>query len=438
MVRFDLIGVGISLVVAFLVWTVLLAGFFPSVGGFFTIPAILLAIGTLATLKSFVPQLEPIFPVKISMIMSVGILVAGLFLSGALVGVLGGFGATVAGGIAAPAAPSAVPVGQVASLDECLQDVTAEQRDDTATAVLNAFDQQSNTPDSATVNAHVNIFLAATEAETGRDNFLDGVTDTTGNGFTTGLNIGDTITIGGNSTGNFYVETREGICLNKPTQTVTLNVHQRVAETGMTTTVYDRTGSTQHSNPTANGNSTCQDYTYNSGTDERVDTFYELRVNASDRAYNLIGLAFSENGEVLKIEPVGNDAGLFTKVAAPLWLSNEAVPMNSSHNASAVNMDFEPWVLASPVLVTEFQTVKYHFQSVMTSVAAANDVNCDTDSDVTVQIWLDQDSFRGADGGIDHSFYNKGRPDTESNNVGVAELANSPFGRTSGSIIEWT
>ena len=437
MVGFNLWGLLIASIAMFLLWTVALANIFPSVGGFVTIPAILITAGILATAKLFIPQLSVIFPFKIAPIFAVLILFAGLFTAGALQGIMGTFGASIGGGVITPVTP--VPAAQVSTITGCTGQTPGEVLGDTTTLTLNAFNREANNPLASSVDSHLRVFKALNLASADNSNFLSETQDTTAGSYTTGIVAGDVLTITGNNSGGYYVDAKEGTCINSRALAVPLDVHDRVEATDLAITMYDRTGTTALTADGGQGATACADYTVNAAADEQVQLFLELRVNTSDEAYDLAGIAVGKVNDILRIEPTGNSAGLFTKVTTPLWLDNEPVAMNQTGSGeSNVTVTYEVWKLNTPQRLHEFELIKYHFLATMSNTAPSDDVNCDTDADAIVFLAIDEDWSPDSSGHPVKGIYNIGAPQTEANDIGLTNDPNLPFGRYDGVLVYFT
>ncbi len=359
---------------------------------------------------------------QFSAILGIGLVVVALFMVGInVVGILGSAAtsATVANVVS--------PTAQVSVTgDSCWNSVTAETRGLAATFDLNAYDYANDTQASA-VDTAWTLYEAARVAAGDNVNKVSSITDTTA--ATANVVIGKTYSFGPNSNTLYYGEPQEGVCMRSARQSVNLEVYNITIDGSLQTTVYDSTGATALG--AASVVSTDADYTLTLGASEETSIEAKTKVNVANRAYWLSAYGTISGVNVTEVSPTGNSAGLFTKVATPLYLDSQTW---STAYATGISLtrSFNVYKLNAPKLMFEFESQQYRFKVKASSYDPAISNNTAGGAMIAVQA-LDGAWIKGNDGKTYFDIYDH---TPSEGNVGMTESTTSPQGKTSGAVIE--
>ena len=422
---------GVFGVAAFIVWLVLVA-LFPQLATVSlaaplgAVAALALAGGLLALVRVFAGI--KIFPYKVNAIQAVAVLAVGLVIGGIPL-----FGFTLGAATLAPVAPSLPAATVVATAEECLARVDPEIRGTSATATLNAYDLEANSPFAAALDAGtVYIYKATTVGEGTSANYVTSTSDTTNNGVT-GFKVGDVISLaGGNATGTvagaFYIESSNGICLDGQQNTVNLNAHMWEAEGSLQATVYDSTSSVE-----LGGGTVGIEYTAAQGANSDISYYVRVRPNSANNAYWLGGYAFAWGTNLSSVKPSGTSASLFGPQVTPGFLKDvlvQTVDVGDDTGDSPMTRTYSYYKLNTPVMLHAFDEFKFGFNVKAGSNDPVGSPNSTLWSGV-VGVALDQAYARGADGKLYLDVHDHAIVDSEAN-IGVTESVTSPMGGTSG------
>jgi len=385
------------------------------------IPVIVFTLALALTLDYF--GIFKIFPFKLnrkfSMIVLVVLWAYTFWTAGWLTTLMGGF-----------KIPGAVtPVSSISSVSSvtpssCMSSVSDEIRGTAATIDLNAWDLESNTPYSSAVDFSTNCYIykngnAATD-------YVTTSADTSA-ATLSGYSVGDTIYMycGGST---YYGEPVEGLCVQTQRFPVAINAHTIVAETDLSTTVFDDTGATAL---TAGDGGADYDMTLGAGGEDTI--YAKLKVNVANKAYQFCGWGTFTFYNISSVTVLGDDAGgTYTKVASPLHMSN----LDVATNATATSTVYGTYTFfkRSPLLLHEWDSVK---TQINVKAHASNDPNGfgPTASTANGFALLAKDCAyaRGDDGKMYLDIYSH---DTSEADVGLGETEISPQGKTAGVTIE--
>ena len=305
--------------------------------------------------------------------------------------------------------------------------VTGELKGKDATIVLAAWDLAANNPYSSTVDFGTSCWIYRNG--NGADNFVGTSTATSSTAHSTGFTVGDILNLycGGTS---YYSNKIENLCIDTQDKPVNIDAYTIADETDIAITVYDSTGSSEL---TAAGNSTTADYDLTLGADEPQSIYVQVKVDAANKALNLLGFATASFNDIDYIKPV--DSAL-TKVATVSFLENVQISDNSGDGESTnVTDDYTPYVFSEPVLFTQWDDKKYEFEvmSGSTDPSATDDVFSTIDG--AVVCILDGTYAKGADGSVYLDFHDHAIGGHESN-VGLTETFEFPVGKNSCVVIE--
>lgn len=406
-----LLVIGIALMVA-------IPMLVPSVAAW-SVSLVILVVAVLAALKWAGLKAVSAFPVgkKGSMWVALIGILAFLFMGGYLSGLLGGIPAADLGG------------GGISASD-CRASVNDNILGKAASLTMNAYDQESNTPYSATVDSLVYVFKNGQFAQS---------TDTVAaRSLTTSLAVGDVVDIyGGNA--SYYVDPIS-ICVDTEAVSAEIAAHALVSESEMSITGYDDTGTTALDSPSGTYSANQEDAELAMGADESAAIWLKLKVNAANNAYNLKGVAtksYEGTADTIdSVDLIGNDAGLsFSKVAVPKYLANTVISLNDTTTTSNTTDGYDQyWELPAAYMMNEWDTIKLEFEITSGGTGPSEDDDATpTAASMVFFQFVDAVWVRGDDGKMYESSYTK---DSSEDNVGLVETLYSPLGGETGYALE--
>lgn len=341
--------------------------------------------------------------------------------------VMGGFsqfGLTMPSGTIFPDSPTG-EVDAGTSEGECWSLASDELRGKSASVVQNAYDQASNTPNSAAVDVNPTYVYKNGDYHTT-------LTDTSDASLTTAA-VGQVLDH--YPAGSTYYGMHSNKCILTQADEVSLDVYTIVSDANMDVTCYDDTGSATLS---AAGNTSQSDYDITMGADA-IETFYcKWKVNTANVAFRFGGIVagyFEGTTDTIdQVELIGNDAGVtfIDGLSAPKWTKNLMIQYDIDANTTAGYSDY--WEASTPLLMEEWDTIKVQFEV----ESGGSDPTADTDSTPSTKTAfylyaLDAQWSRGSDG---QPYLGTHTNDAAESNVGLVELISSPVGSSLGVAIE--
>lgn len=353
----------------------------------------------------------------LSLYVGIGLIVITVGIGTVVAGITG-----LAGGLGSGAVAASVTSTQAAaSLDACTSSVSAETRGLASTIDINAYDYANDSQASAVDVTNTHIFEASSTGFADGMGFKSTLTDTSGS--TINAAIGKTYTIAGGDA-SYYLDPLNGFCATNARPSVVLRAYAAVADTNLVVTAYDQTGSAALSAGGSMGNS---DYQMSLGASAIKAIEVKWEVGAANKAYQLAAIGTLVGENLTSVKPDGNSAGLFTAVATPQHMKDQAITYNTSQT---LTRSYTVYKLNTPILLKEWQFQQFRFSV----EASANDpVAAEAGSALVALQAKDATWVKGGDGKLyfdihDHS--------SSENDVGVAEVETSPQGKTSGVLIE--
>jgi len=369
---------------------------------------ILLGAGLTAIAGYFIKPLQ-IAPKKNQAIF--GVVLLAIF--GITTGMFGGIIPTAAFGPAAITPVTTAPATTTITLSSCQQSVSPDILGSASTVYANAYNLESNTPYSASVDTHWYIIKSDGTVQSFGDS-----TAATASGFS----VGDVISIrGGNSTAGYYLEPKDNICLTG--QSFPLNMEAHATATGQQVDIigYDSTSATALSGGT---NASQEDYDITLGADQSDIFYLRLRVNTTNVAFQLSGLATISANDISEVKPASGQG--FSKSVVPKFLDTPITLDDSVGGQASTNITggFEDlYVLSNPVMLHEWDEVKYKFEITAGATDPANNEDPSA-SDVAVVCFFDGSWARAGDGSIQYGIYQQ---DDNEANIGSVEEPSVPM-----------
>jgi len=375
------------------------------------IPAAILTCAILALITSL--RIANVFPWRLKTSYSVLFLLVALVFTGILniSGILASISAPVA---TAPVVPGQAPAQGVA---EC--EIPDSLRDDTCSVYFQAYDKTAST----TTNVSVPLWI-----KINGDWQVRGGTSTPG---PIDIACGSIVDVWSGNTSSvnsdYYLEPKTGICVNKKVMTVTLDAYKIAAESNLQTTVYDDSGST------ALSAGDVEDYKISLGANEEKAVYAKIKINSANVAYRLIGVATVVGKNLSSFKPVGMSSAVTAE-----FLKDVSIQYNQSNSANTVLKSYSVYKLSEPVMLTQWESKKYQFKIKSSATADPLDTDDSLESTGTsvpfvALIWLDGDYAEDENGNMVLDYY---QHDDNENNVGMAEIPESPYGKTGGAFIE--
>lgn len=344
------------------------------------------------------------------------------------------------GAIAVPASISnilggvEIPMGDVTPVDlapeaavstlSCIEKAKALNPDNlgkAATITVNGYDQESNTPYSAAIDINpVSFYRNGNDAV----NHVLATSDTSAYSLT-GLNVGDTIyTYGGSAT--YYMDAREGICINVVGFPLELGGHAVAAESDMEAKLYADSGS---NNELSSGTASEDDYTVALGANAEEDFYYKLKVNSANKAFQLGGIA---TAKFYNITGVDVESSNFVKIPTPSYLENVDILVNETASTT-ISKDYTVFKRTVPLMLHEWESIEV---KIIVETDATNDpidAGGASGANNFAIIAVDSAWSRGDSGTSILDIY---QHDSAEGNVGLVETVASPLGGQIGVMVQ--
>lgn len=320
-------------------------------------------------------------------------------------------------GLGVPAAvitPTVVPTGECAAGQLNFGDA--------ATADINCWDLESNTPRSAAVDAAHYVYQDGA--------YKSSNSDCTGTTFNT--EVGKSISIYGqgetSTINSYYVDAVENFCIDGERPTVDVEVHRVVNVSSLHIYGYKDDGTTALTTGTVDE----EDYEIALGADEDYSFYLKFKMNTSDRAFQFCGVATVANGDVDECKPT--ESG-YTREGAAKFLTDTDVTINQTKALNISGYDYF-WRYPTTVL-HEWDSIKHEFliSSDATGTAALDGASATSSTDACIVLFLDCDYARDQDGNPVFDYYIH---DANENQVGIDVDEDNPKGAETGVIIEAT
>ena len=392
------------------------------VSGFFGVSGIVPALLITAAITGVGSWMKWFNPFKLNARGAQTVFVIGLIGTGLFAGWFSAFGLTPDSfglGPAAPAMQPLVPFAPTApaTMDACKAGISEYLVGKKATVTFNAFDAEAANPYSAAVDS--TIFIV-------KNGDVVTSADTTAYDMAT-YSVGDVISVYGkaSSGATYYVDDKTDICITSEAFPIDLKARAIVAIANLQVTCYDDTGSASCSGGT---NTSQEDYDITLGASEETTFFARVKVNAANKAHSLMGLAVLTTNDIDTVKPTGSE---WTAVTVPDYLNVQVSP-DGSLGENITGGYEKAWVLSAPVMLHQWDWVKYQFkiESGSTDPATATTFQ---GSDNAIVCFLDGGRTRGDDGKL--YFDIKTHTDTEAN-VGLVENFTYPVSGDSCMAIE--
>lgn len=325
-------------------------------------------------------------------------------------------------GLQLPTAAVTLPAASVAPTTStaCSASVSEEIRGTSATVTFNAWDKESDTPYSATVNPSLLVFK--------NGNYVGSASGTSGS--VSNVKVGDVLSVYANETtsASYYMDALESLCIDGQQITIDLDAHTRASESNMQITGYDDTEATALS---AGTNSSQEDYDITMGASETATFYLKIKTNDADEAFRLGGVALLC---VNDCEDVDIQSSGFTKIPTPDAFENVAQIGGTAADfgSNLTQQDYDVYTLNTPILLSEWDSEKYQFE-VESSSTDPSTTNTFSSSDMVIACFIDTGWTRGDDGKMYLDVY---QHDSAESNVGVIEDIQEPVGKSTCTVIE--
>lgn len=330
-------------------------------------------------------------------------------------------------GVGLPAAeitPAIEPIAGVSVLS-CIDKAKALNPDNlgkSATITVNGYDQESNTPYSAAIDINPVSFYRNDNTAM---NHVLATTDTSAYSLT-GLNVGDTIyTYGGSAT--YYMDAREGVCINVVGFPLELSGHAIAAESDMEAKLYADSGA---NNELSSGTATHDDYTVALGANAEEDFYFKLKVNSANKAFQLGGIATAKMFNISSVNVISSN---FAKIPTPKYLESVGILVNETATTVAITKDYTVFKRNTPLMLHEWESVEI---KVVVETDATNDPidkGGSADANNFAIIAIDAAWSRGDAGISELDIY---QHDSAEGNVGLVETVTSPLGGQVGVMVQ--
>lgn len=339
----------VALIVGGVIWSLVLASFFGFgagiLGGILTVVSLfLLGHGLFGVGHSSVP-----IPRLASGVIGAILLLVVIFGVGGFVSGIGAV-APAASVTSQPLLPSSQPTPVLVS-DACAASVSDNVRSTSATLTLNAYDYANQNPLGTNVDTAYSVYAAKDISGTNQATFRSTGTDST-TGTVTTVKVGELVSILGNGGVNYYVMPQEGICVDGQQKPVNLFAYNITTDGNIAGSLFDSNG-----NALSTGN-TATDRTFAQAANEKTVIQWELKENSANTAFYLAALGFATGTNITSVTPTGNSASLFTQVFTPQHMKDLSIEANSTGNGNRT-LSYTVWKLKTPVLLKEFEKVKY-------------------------------------------------------------------------------
>ena len=342
----------------------------------------------------------------------------------AFVVVGGGYWTMITGALTgAPRAAITAP-GIPVTPSACADLVTAELKGKAVTLMVNAWDQESDTPMSSPVDLNVWYYANGVTGQ----HYVTNDTDSSVKEIS-GFAVGDVLYAYSGST-SYYGEPVEGLCLDGQRENVNIDAHAIATEANMQTVMYDDTGSAALS-----AGSGGVDYYVTMGANEDKAVFSKLKVNVANKAYHFGGWATFKFYNVTGVTPQ-NEEGVYTKVGTPAHLESVKVNYNTT-TTTGITGSYALYAIDVPILMSQWDNIKEQFKletgtndpvSSDGSAAKLDALEFNGFAIISKDICYD----RGASGGIDFSIATVNTAETDKC---LDETETSPTGLQIGAVV---
>lgn len=383
----------------------------------FGITTMLTAVLVLALFQKFkVFRLLPI-STKHENIAIILIIVA-MFFTGSIGTLLSGLGVPI------PDLSEGVPSGEILPDDGptsqevtgCAASVSDYIRGSQATATVNAYDQASDTPLSSAVDGTIYIIDSSGGVTKSTD-----TSDYSMNKYS----VGDTVSIKGGDS-SYYIVPTGALCIDREAFPIDIDAYAVASYSDLEISGYDDTGSSTLS---AGTNTSEEDYDITLGANEESTYYLKLKQNTANKAFNLYAVGTSVFNDIDESEPLD---GVWTKVTTPKFLKGLELDISDGHGEdNATDVDFTTWTLDEPILLEEWDSVKYQFNIVAGSTNPTTNTVASS-SDMAIVCFFDAIHGRGDDG-MYMDFYSH---DNDESDVGMSNHHLLPIGKNDCTVIE--
>ncbi len=341
----------VALIVGGVIWSLVLASFFGFgagiLGGILTVVALfLIGHGLFGVGLKSVP-----IPRIASGSIGVVLLLVVIFGVGGLMSGIGAVSAPAASVTSQPLLPSSQQPTSVSVDQACANSVSDNVRGTSATLTLNAYDYANQNPLGTNVDTAYSVYAAKDISGTNQASFRSTGTDST-TGTVTTTKVGELVSIFGNGGVNYYVLPQEGVCVDGQQKPVNLVSYNITTDGNIAGSLFDSNG-----NALSSGNS-ATDRTFAMAANEKVTIQWELKENSANTAFYLSALGFATGTNITSVEPTGNSKGLFTQVFTPQHMKDLSIEANLTGDGNRT-LSYSVWKLNTPVLLKEFEKVKY-------------------------------------------------------------------------------
>ena len=248
--------------------------------------------------------------------------------------------------------PSTVTAASTSSCIALAREINPDNVGKAAVPLLTAYDYESNTPTSANVDTAAYVYVNGVYSDT---------VSTKGAAISNRVNVGDVVSIygGNNSATGYYLEPVESYCVTKTNEPIALRAHNFTGKSGTAfITGYDSTGSATLSAGTVAGE---EDYDITLSANQK-DVFYIKFQNLhSNSAFQLSAVATRVTNDIDSCGPHADDSGLWSESVIPKFLKNVQLTNGTGTSGNITGGYSSVWKLKTPVLISEFDDVKYKF-----------------------------------------------------------------------------
>lgn len=368
------------------------------------------------------------------------------------IGVLFVTGAFAAWGFAPPAGLSfqldGTPAAQVVTgegiegipvtLDTACTGANPSRIGVSSTVTVFCRDRTNNNPNTKTGLCAPRVYVNGVERS---------ATSVAASGFTFTGPVGASFRIVGGNASSYIIESTG--CITEEVITHDLDVYQAIAETNGAITCYDTTAATALSGGT---NSSQEDYDITLAANQDEVFYCKFKSNVADKAYNLFAVATAAFNDIddLTLDAYHSatcQAGhtscarastvTFSEAIVPKYLRSLSIAQESTYwgetNISDGTFD-HAYELSSPILLEEFDEVKYQFTIEAGSTDPATS-NTWTSSDMGFVCFFDAQWDQGSDGVERMSHYTHDSSQTEKGVASTTSLRD-PVGKTLCTVIE--
>lgn len=303
--------------------------------------------------------------------------------------------------------------------------VIDDNANDQATLSLNAYDREAS---SETIVSTVPVGIYKILNANGDLSKLNDRDSTNFTGSITTASVGQQLFLAGGD-GSYYMDAIPVYDVSIATDTINGDVHAIAGESSMTVTVKDDSGTVLTADDDAENTA---DYSLSMGAGEEKLINVELKVSASNKAYQLKAVAVGFNNDADNIEVANSD---WTKVTLPKELSDASIT-HTNDTSSTFTTDYDTFYVykaGTNEVIDLAQWEKYSLPFVVTA-DSSTDPTANT-GDVINGLFLDGAWAEGKDGFMSFDVYQH-----DSNEgvgaVGLDETVTSPEGLQIGFVVE--